>query len=195
MWNDRYSRVDYAYGTQPNEFFKNQLITIPSGNILLPAEGEGRNAVYAARQGWNVNAFDSSSVAKKKADKLAHLNKVALNYQVASFDTFTFDKNSFDAIALIYAHTPKENRQKNHRKLLNYLKPNGKLILEGFSKNQINYNSGGPKNIDMLFSIDELKEDFKLLKIINIREEIIFLNEGDGHFGKAAVIRFVGEKQ
>ena len=71
FWEIRYAEKQYAYGENPNVYFKEQLDKLKPGKILLPAEGEGRNAVYAAKQGWEVMAFDLSSEGKNKAEKLA----------------------------------------------------------------------------------------------------------------------------
>ncbi len=192
MWNKRYAQKEYFYGKQPNEFFREQLLKLPPGRILLPAEGEGRNAVFAALKGWEVFAFDTSTEAKKKAEKLAKEKKAKITYNVMSFEEAEFEENSFDAIAFIFAHNI--NRNRNHRKLLNFLKPGGFLILEGFSKNQINNNTGGPPVIDLLFSKEELQDDFAGLSEKKIWEEDVFLNEGTNHAGTASVIRLTGRK-
>jgi len=192
IWNQRYAQDTYVYGIEPNEFYKEQLSKLHPGKILFPAEGEGRNAVYAALNGWEVTAFDSSQEAKKKAERLATEKEVKLEYHISSIENIEFEENSFDAIVLVYVHT--ENRHENHRKLLRFLKPGGTLILEGFSKKQLSNNSGGPRNLDMLFSIEELNSDFKSLNEINISESEIELNEGNLHIGKAAVIRIVAKK-
>jgi SAM-dependent methyltransferase len=194
LWDDRYSSEEYIYGTSPNEFFKLEVEKIPIGKILLPAEGEGRNAVFAATLGWDVTAFDSSLIGKNKAEKLATINKVSINYLLSDFDKFETEENSFDCISLIYSHIPESIRKKAHKNLIKYLKPGGILLLEGFSKNQINNNSGGPKKIEMLFSKEILLDDFSSLSKVTIYEEDIQLNEGQLHKGNASVVRLVGIK-
>ncbi|MFA5047023.1 MAG: class I SAM-dependent methyltransferase [Paludibacter sp.] len=192
IWNQRYAQEEYVYGVNPNEFYKEELSKLQPGKILFPAEGEGRNAVYAAIKGWDVVAFDSSEEAKKKAEKLAEKNNVRLNYQTASIEEFEYEENSFDAIVLIYVHTM--NREQNHQKLLRMLKPGGVIILEGFSKEQLMNNSGGPRNSEMLFSKEELTRDFNDLKEKQITKTETELNEGQLHKGKASVIRLLGIK-
>lgn len=71
FWNERYSQAEYVYGETPNVFFAAQLDKLSAGTIILPCEGEGRNAVYAASQGWEVKAFDASEAGQKKALLLA----------------------------------------------------------------------------------------------------------------------------
>jgi ubiquinone/menaquinone biosynthesis C-methylase UbiE len=95
FWNERYASKDYVYGKEPNQYFKEQLKKLPPGKILLPAEGEGRQAIFAAKNEWNVTAFDLSTKGKDKADKLAKVNNVNINYIIASFQNIEFDNNSF----------------------------------------------------------------------------------------------------
>ena len=192
MWDKRYAQTDFVYGTEPNGFFKQQLLKLNPGKILFPAEGEGRNAVFAAQVGWEVYAFDSSIEAKKKAEKWAKQNNVQINYQLTTYEEAKYPNDFFDAIAFIYAHSP--TRTANHKKMLQFLKSNGTIILEGFSKKQIDNTSGGPKNIDMLFSEEELHSDFTICQDIKTWEEDIELEEGIHHSGKASVIRLIGQK-
>lgn len=192
LWDERYATPQYIYGIEPNRFFRHNLDKLSRGRILLPAEGEGRNAVYAAKAGWEVCAFDSSAVARSKALKLADQNGVNIDYRIMDYEMVDYPNQSFDAIALIYAHSP--IREFVHRRMVELLKPGGVLILEGFSKHQINFASGGPRNTDWLFSTDELKSDFNGLKSINVWEDTIELDEGIGHKGIASVIRMLGYK-
>ena len=199
-WNNRYSKDEYAYGVHPNSFLKEQLEKLPIGTILFPAEGEGRNAVFAAKLGWKVSAFDISVEGKNKALKLAEANKVIIDYQVGELETLNFKTEQFDAIALIYAHFPAEIKSIYHKTLDKYLRRNGVIIFEAFSKKHIHYNSknakvGGPKDIASLFSINEIKSDFNNYEIIELVEKEIELSEGSFHNGKGSVIRFVGRKK
>ncbi|MGQ1786225.1 class I SAM-dependent methyltransferase [Saccharicrinis sp. GN24d3] len=200
MWDKRYSAEDYAYGTEPNDFFAEQLAKIKSGSILLPAEGEGRNAVYAARMGWDVHAFDLSREGKSKAQKLAETHQVNIQYQIAECSEISFRKGTFDAIGLVYAHFPPDKKSMYHKQLDQYLKSGGIVILEGFSKShpevsKSNEKPMGPPNPAMLFSLDEIKKDFNNYEIIDLKEEQVALNEGEYHVGMGAVIRFVGRKK
>jgi SAM-dependent methyltransferase len=189
FWNERYSSEAYVYGTEPNSFFSEKIATLKPGKILLPAEGEGRNAVFAAKLGWQVTAFDSSIEGQKKAFQLAEKQNVTIQYSIDSYESFNFADEYFDCISLIYAHMPADKRNAFHRKLITFLKPGGHLILEGFSKNQLQYNSGGPKDYGMLFSLEELKLDFNVFSVLKLEEKEIVLKEGAFHDGKASVIR------
>ena len=199
-WNDRYGKKEFAYGVQPNNYLKEQLEKLSIGTILFPAEGEGRNAVFAAKLGWTVSAFDISVEGKNKAMRLAETNKVTLDYQVGELQTLGYSTEQFDAIALIYAHFPAESKSQYHKTLDKYLRKNGLIIFEAFSKRHIDYISknekvGGPKDIAMLFSLEELIADFVNYEIIELEEKEIELSEGLFHNGEGSVIRFVGRKK
>jgi SAM-dependent methyltransferase len=199
-WNERYSKEDFAYGEMPNNYLKEQLEKLSVGTILFPAEGEGRNAVFAAKLGWTVSAFDISIEGKNKAFQLAEANNVTIDYQVGELQTLNYSVGQFDAIALIYAHFPAEIKSLYHKILDTYLRKKGLVIFEAFSKKHIDYNSinekvGGPKDIAMLFSIDEIKADFDNYETIELAEKEIELNEGLFHNGRGSVIRFVGRKK
>jgi len=180
FWDERYSGEEYVYSTEPNQFFKEQIDKLTKrGNLLLPGEGEGRNGVYAAKLGWQVDAFDHSTIARAKAFKLAERKAVKINYSVADLTEFIPVKNYYNAAAIIFVHFDSEERSVFHHKIIDSLKPGGKLILEAFSKNQFGKNSGGPQNIEMLYSLEEIKNDFIEMKTILLEEKNVFLNEGD----------------
>jgi hypothetical protein len=194
FWNQRYNREDFVYGITPNAFFKQFIDTNKPGKLLLPADGEGRNGVYAALNGWEVDAFDYSKEAKKKALKLADKHAVQLNYTVEDFESVTLPENHYNAVALIYAHMPSDIRRNIHRKIIKSLKTGGMLILEAFSKEQMNYSSGGPRNIDMLYNPEDIKRDFEHLDITYLEQMTIHLDEGEHHQGEGNVIRMIAKK-
>ena len=199
-WNERYSDSRFAYGVEPNAFLKEQLGKLQPGTILFPAEGEGRNAVYAARMGWTVSAFDISDEGKKKAMQLATSNGVVVDYRVGELQTLGYKAEQFDVIALIYAHFPADIKSDMHKMLSLYLRKGGIVIFEAFSKKHIDYVTvnekvGGPKDIDQLFSIEEMQSDFHGYSIMQLGEQEIELSEGLYHNGTGSVIRFVGRKE
>jgi SAM-dependent methyltransferase len=194
FWNERYALKEFVYGTEPNVFFKNQITKLSPGKILFPAEGEGRNALHAARLRWDVYAFDSSIEAKKKAELLAHEHSVKINYRVNDIEYADYPLVFFDCIILIFAHFHPLERNYFHNKLLSFLKPGGNILLEGFSKKQMQFNSGGPRNNEMLFSAEEIQNDFKRLSKLELEETEIILDEGRFHQGTASVIRMIGTK-
>lgn len=198
-WDKRFSEEGFAYGEEPNNYFKEQLEKLKAGTILLPAEGEGRNAVYAAKLGWKVHAFDISNEGKKKALRLAEINHQVIDYQLGELQTLPYSSEQFDAIALIYAHFPANIKSAYHRKLDQYLRKGGIIIFEAFSKNHIEYllrneMVGGPKEIEMLFSLEEIKAYFPNYEFEELMETEIELKEGRLHNGQGSVIRFLARK-
>ncbi|MFZ9388536.1 MAG: class I SAM-dependent methyltransferase [Chitinophagaceae bacterium] len=198
-WNERFSGEAYAYGEEPNLFLKEQLDKLPPGKILFPAEGEGRNAVYAASRGWEAQAFDISSEGQKKALKLAEKKGVRIDYRVGELQTLGYLPGEFDVIALIYAHFPPAKRSGLHRSLGELVKPGGLVILEGFSKKHLEYLTkdekvGGPRDIESLFSMEEMHEEFPGFDPDVLEETEIHLHEGEFHVGLGSVIRFVGRR-
>lgn len=194
FWNSRYNTEEFIYSKNPNTYFKEKLDSLKVGKLLLIAEGEGRNAVYAAKKGWKVTAVDNSSVAKQKALKLADENNVEIEYILSSYLDFKIEENTYDAISIINFHIPENERKLIHQKLCNGLKQNGHFILHSYNKRQINYNSGGPKDVNILYALDDIKDDFKILETIETYEKIIDLDEGQLHQGKAEIIRYFGRK-
>lgn len=194
FWDERFSADDFVYGKAPNEFFKEQLHDLDAGCILLPLEGEGRNAVYAAASGWKVDAFDQSEAGLKKAMELAKASGVDIRYELMDVTEYQAGEHQYDAVALIYAHLPRKHRRTFHRKVCRSLKPGGRVILEAFSKEQLGKDSGGPKSVHALFDAEELKEDFSPLQIIYLQETEIELKEGAFHQGLASVVRMVAVK-
>ncbi len=195
MWNNRFGGENYIYGKKPNSFMAEALTELTPGKILFVGEGEGRNSVYAAKLGWNVDAVDYSDEGKKKAERLASENGVQINYSIIDLAEFEPEEGAYDAIVNIYIHLPPELRTVVHKKLISALKPGGEFIFEAFEKDQLKYNSGGPKIPELLYSMDELVEDFIDLDFVKFGKEIINLDEGLGHEGKGAVIRFIGVKK
>ncbi len=194
IWDTRYAGAEFIYGTEPNEFLKYELSKITPGKILFLGEGEGRNAVYAATLGWDVDAVDYSASGKIKAESLAAEKDVKINYFVADLSTYTPEQNYYNAVVLIYLHLEEELRGKVHQNAMASLKSGGKIIFEVFEKEQIKNNSGGPKSIELLYSLHDIVEDFIDLEFEKFSKEKIFLNEGKGHEGEAVVIRFIGVK-
>lgn len=195
FWNDRFAADEYIYGVQPNAFFASRLNQIKPGKLLLPGEGEGRNAVWATQVGWEVDAIDYSETAKAKALKLAELNQLRLNsYQIMDLNEFQISKSDYDAIGLVFVHLLPAERSQLHRKLARALKPGGSIILEAFSTDQLQYQSGGPRNPLMLYNADLLSEDFSSLEIVLLEQKVVILEEGEHHTGEAAVIRLMATK-
>ena len=200
FWDERFSQEEYVYGEKPNEYLRSRLSELYPGEIMFAAEGEGRNAVYAAQEAWKVTAFDQSREGKKKAMKLAEKNRVEIDYRVGDLPELGYEKDEVDVIALIYAHFPIEVRAEYHKLLLSYLRRDGLVIFEGFSKKHPEYQKknpqvGGPKDEALLFSMEEIKKDFGELNFLELYEAEVDLDEGEFHKGQGSVIRFVAQKK
>ncbi len=199
-WNERYKEKKFAYGITPNKFLKKHLEKLKTGKILFGAEGEGRNAIYAAKIGWDTSAFDISIEGKNKALKLAKENNVSIEYKVGELPNLGYKNEQFDVIALIYAHFPPKIKSEYHKLLNKKLKKGGLIIFEAFGKKHLEYQKrnpriGGPPNLDSLFSTEELKSDFKNYEVLELTETEAELNEGLYHNGIGSVTRFIGIKK
>jgi SAM-dependent methyltransferase len=194
QWDERYASQEYIYGTQPNRFLKEKLSQLKPGKILFPAEGEGRNAVYAASIGWSTDAFDQSVEGKNKAVRLASQKGVSINYFIQDLDNWNPEPDQYDCIALIFVHLPEGLRLQVHQSAIRALKPGGMLILQAFSLNQLPLTSGGPKTAGLLFTKELIESDFKKLTSVNLSETQVFLDEGPLHQGSADVIQLVAQK-
>jgi 2-polyprenyl-3-methyl-5-hydroxy-6-metoxy-1,4-benzoquinol methylase len=195
FWNQRFMQQPDLYGAAPNAYFAEKLSSIPRGKLLLPGEGEGRNAIFAAEHGWEVTAFDHSEVAQAKSLQKAEDLNLHLKYENSSAEDFDFSADTYDMVALIYFHLPESIRQEIHRKTASSLKSDGMLLIEGFGKRQLSYNSGGPKDISMLYDLDTLKNEFPQINWQEEHDGELVLDEGSGHSGNAHVIRLLGKKK
>jgi 2-polyprenyl-3-methyl-5-hydroxy-6-metoxy-1,4-benzoquinol methylase len=195
MWNQRYNTDAFVYGREANVFFASSLGSLVPGKILLPGEGEGRNAIYAAGLGWKVEAFDQSSIAAEKARGFAREKEVQISYQVSDVQEFPFEEGQYDAVGLVYFHAPPPVRKLLHNRVMEALKPGGMVILEAFHTSQLGRDSGGPQVLDLLFTKEILQEDFAGLEFQELEECEVQLDEGLFHGGPAKVIRFRGIKK
>lgn len=194
FWNQRFSGDDYAYGIEPNNYFRQNIDTLRVGSLLLPGEGEGRNAVYAAKQGWDVTAVDFSVAAQVKANQLAVDHNVEINYILKSLDEAELEEESFDAAAIIYLQLEQDKIERLFEKVLKSLKPGGTIIFECFSEKQLGKASGGPKTIARLYTVSQIRKLFEPAKVSYLQEEEIGLKEGEYRTGKAMVIRALAKK-
>ncbi len=193
FWDQRYAENETVYGNEPNKFFRLFIDQHKPGTLLLPAEGEGRNAVYAASRGWQVDAFDFSQVAREKALDFARGERVVINYELKNIADFKAGKQ-YDAVGLIFIHLPEVLRKKFHQEVYNSIKPGGFMVLEAFAKEQAQLESGGPRDATLLYDAPSLCNDFPFLHMISCEQKEIFLEEGDYHKGKASVLRMIGQR-
>jgi SAM-dependent methyltransferase len=190
FWNSRYAEPGYAYGTEPNAFLVAQKKYLrPGGKALAVADGEGRNGVWLAQQGLDVLSVDTSEAGLEKARELAADRGVRLRTEQADLTTWTWPEARYDLVAAIFIHFPPEVRARMHRAMFQALKPGGMLILEAFTPEQLQYRSGGPPLVEMLYTADMLRIDFAGGEILRIEGLVTELAEGKYHRGPAAVVR------
>jgi cyclopropane fatty-acyl-phospholipid synthase-like methyltransferase len=198
MWDERYSEAGFAYGTEANDFLKEQFHNIPAGGrVLCLAEGEGRNAVFLAQQGYQVTAMDLSEVGLNKAQQLASDRGVEISVQVADLADYSFGEGQWDAIVSIWAHTPDAVRQRVHAQLAVALKPGGVFILEAYTYQQTTMQGvGGPPATqpDRFMSLEKLRPELAALREVIAIEKQRNISEGSRHQGASAVVQFVAFK-
>jgi len=192
--DERYSEAEFAYGTQPNDFLVEALPLMPRGRVLCLGEGEGRNAVFLAKSGFEVVALDSSEVGLEKARALAEREGVAIEIIVADLSGFSFGQGKFSAVISIWCHLPSQLRALVNEGVRRTLKSGGAFVLEAYSPAQLAFDTGGPRDGDMLVELAELERDFAEWETPIARELERDVVEGRYHTGRAAVSQFVGRK-
>jgi len=194
MWNERFAADGYAYGEEPNEFLADSMHLIPRGRVLCLAEGQGRNAVYLARHGYEVTAVDWSEAGLDKARKLAEKHYVTIHTVMADLNAYKIKPESWSGIIAIFAHLDPSLRQRIHNACVNGLVPGGVMILEAYTPDQLSYGTGGPKDPDLLMTRSRLIDEFAGLNVLHAVEMVRRVSEGKHHTGDAAVVQFVGQK-
>jgi SAM-dependent methyltransferase len=193
-WNDRYGGGEYIFGKEPNQYFQSKLSLLTPGTIYLPGDGEGRNAVYAAKKNWEVTSADFSTVALQRAEEFAKIENVKIDFQFMDLINEDVPKNKYDVLAVSYLHFNGKNKEVVHKKLGESVKVGGHLILECFSEKQIALNSGGPRKKDSLYTVNELKKYYSGFEFLEAEDILTQLNEGEGHQGDAYVVRLFARK-
>ena len=195
FFDERFNSEEFFYGLKPNDYlYEKSLALSPQSKILSLGEGEGRNALFLAKQGHHVVAIDESNVGLLKAKKLLQENHLDLEIICSDIAKYDFPRNQYDAIISIWFHLPKVLRQSIHQKCVEALKPGGFFILEAYTPKQLENNSGGPKNIDMLMVPSDLISELKGLRLIEVNELNREIHEGIGHNGPSAVVQILGQK-
>lgn len=194
MWNERYAAEEYIYGTEPNAFLAEHAKTL-TGPVLSLAEGEGRNAVFLASLGFDVLGVDGSEVGLAKARKLAATRGVKITTEVVDLASYEPPANTFGSVVSIFAHLPSALRAHLYPLVERSLKPGGMILLEAYSKEQIQRNTGGPKDVDMLMSCEDLKAAFPNCEVVLLRQIEREVVEGTFHTGVASVVQFIARKR
>jgi len=195
MWDERYQENKPTYGDAANDFLVEQVGVLQPGTCLCLAEGQGRNAVWIAQQGFAVTAMDQSSVGMAKAAELAAARGVALATAVGDLAQFDLGLAKWDNIVSIFGHLPSALRRDVHRRLVEALRPGGIFLIEAFTPDQLGTEgTGGPSDPDMLLTVEKLTAELAGLEVLFAREIVRPVNEGDYHKGDCAVVQFIARK-
>lgn len=193
-WDERYASEDFFYGTKPNDFLVYAATPLQRGRSLCLAEGEGRNSVWLAEQGFDVSSVDLSNIGVAKTLRFAASRGVTVQAQVGNLADFIIEPHSFDLIVSIFAHTFSELRRSLHRRVIHGLRPGGTFILEAYRPDQISLGTGGPSDPDMLLTADILRTELTGLKFDHLVEINRNVVEGAGHSGIAAVVQAIARR-
>lgn len=195
MWDERYSAEEYAYGTAPNEFLVENVGCIPKGNVLSLAEGEGRNAVFLAKQGYSVTAVDASLVGLNKARKLAAENGVVLEFIHADLADYDLGENKWDGIVSIFCPLPSSLRKDLYKRVIAGLKQNGVFLLEAYTPDQLKHGTGGGNSADVMQSKESLRLELAGLTFNHLVEFERNVMEGVYHTGIGSVVQAIATKE
>ena len=194
MWDKRYSGESYAYGTEPNDFLREQAGNLPVGDTLCLGEGEGRNAVFLAGLGHEVTALDASIVGLEKAQKLAAERGVTIETIQVDLAQYDLEANRWDTIVSIYCHLPPPLRKKVHGQIAQSLRLGGVFILEAFTPRQLEFKTGGPPVVEMMMDLETLRSELTGLDFETSEETVREVYEGPHHNGTSAVVQLVARK-
>jgi SAM-dependent methyltransferase len=190
-WDERYSGEDWAFGTEPNDFLRQEAHRIPPGRVLCIGEGEGRNSTFLAEQGYEVVGVDQSQVGMDKAQALAQERGVFVETVVSSIEDFDLTEEEWQGIVSIFFHLPPELRKKVHRSVAGGLAHGGVLILEAFTPRQLEYGTGGPTDPHRLVTLSLLEEELDGLEFLLAQEVEREIFEGHMHTGMSSVVQVV----
>ena len=194
FWDDRYAADDYAYGRSPNALVAEMAMYIPDGPVLCLAEGQGRNAVHLAELGHRVTAVDQSAIGLTKALRLAEANGVVIETLQADLESYRIMPGAWAGIVATFAHLTPLLRRKVHAAVVQGLKPGGVFILEAYTPAQLALGTGGPKSLDMLMTLDGLREELTGLELVVARELERDVIEGEFHHGRGAVVQILARR-
>ena len=195
IWDQRYVSPDYVYGTEPNEFLAETIRGLNAGGrALCLAEGEGRNAVFLARLGYEVHAVDASAVGLAKAERLARERGAHIVTEVNTLDGYRIHPGAWDLIVSIFCHLPAPVRRTLHREVVAGLRPGGHFVLEAYTPAQLALDTGGPPDAALMMTLAELREELDGLHFELAREVEREVHEGRLHTGRGAVVQVVARR-
>jgi SAM-dependent methyltransferase len=194
-WDARYSEPGWAFGTEPNDFLREQAHHLPPGRVLCLAEGEGRNAVWLAQRGYAVTAVDLSSAGLEKAQGLARERGVRIETVRADLASYDLTRDAWQGIVSIFAHVPAAVRRHVHAGVLTALAPGGVLLLEAYRPEQLGRGTGGPPDDERMLNLERLRTELGALEWLLSRELDRDVQEGHRHTGVASVVQLVARRR
>jgi SAM-dependent methyltransferase len=196
MWNDRYDRPDYLFGTEPAAFLTAEAHRLPAGaRVLAVADGEGRNSVWLAGQGHRVTAMDSSDVGLAKARRLADARGVAVDFRLADIDAWDWAPDAWDAVVAVFIQfAGPAMRRRIFEGIRRTLRPGGVLLLHGYAPRQVDYGTGGPPSRENMYTVPMLEQAFAGWEFLRLADYDAEIDEGAGHSGRSALVDLVARR-
>ena len=196
VWDQRYAVDEYVFGTEPSDILTRHAHYLNAGETALAiADGEGRNGVYLARQGLQVTSFDISPIGIAKAKRLAAQHQAALTMLESDIGAWDWQPESFDAvIGIFFQFLNPVARAKVFSGTITTLKPGGRVFLRGYTPKQHYYKTGGPSEMENLYTAKLLLEAFQGLEVLHLEEQEVELDEGPRHTGMSAFVDFIARK-
>ncbi|MCP3738114.1 class I SAM-dependent methyltransferase [Rossellomorea sp. BNER] len=195
QWNNSFADKDFVYGKSENAFINDKSEIIPShSKVGCFAEGEGRNAVYLAKLGHDVTAYDQSTIGLEKTKTLASQNNVEVETVEIDLTKEKVKANQYDAAIMVFGHVPKKDQQFLMESMFESVKSGGSIIFEVYSESQLAYQTGGPKSVELLYDPVDVLEWIKNYKCIHFYYGEAERNEGKRHVGLGHVIQVVIKK-
>ena len=196
FWDERFAGEEFRYGTLPNDFLREHAAALPPrGRVLCLGEGEGRNAVFLAGQGFEVVGVDGSAVGLAKAARLAHERGVTITTRQADLAQYALGRAAWDGIVSIWCHLPAPVRARVHRDVVGALRPGGVFLLEAYTPAQLAYGTGGPSAIGQLPTAAALREELAGLHFDIAVEREREVHEGTSHNGRSAVVQVLARRR
>jgi len=196
MWDERYAKPGFLFGTDPARFLvDHQSWLKPGKRALAVADGEGRNSVYLAEKGMQVTAFDASDVAVEKARGLAMAHEARVDYRHADIQDWDWEADPYDLVAAIFIQfAGPVQRAEIFEGLQTALKPGGILMLHGYTPKQLAFGTGGPPDAENVYTVPMLKSAFRNMKVLRLEAYEREVDEGRGHSGRSALIDLIARK-
>ena len=200
-WNSRYGAHELFYGSAANDYLLEKLGQLAAASdpleslsALTLGEGEGRNALAMLRHNYQVTAIDGSQVGRDKATSWAEREGYQLNYQTADILSVGLTPNQFDLVVNIWLHMPSAHREHMWRRMQEWVKPGGHIVVEHYRPEQLNYRTGGPPDVDLLTTETELREVFASFEVLELRSVLREIQEGAGHRGPSATVQLLARR-